>query len=79
MMHEDGIGPSRLLLNGWLEEVFPEGYLVSIPERSVGVVLSLRATSEERERVEGVVKNFFEEGTQPFIGQFFHPDLLVEA
>jgi hypothetical protein len=79
MMHEDGIGPSRLLLNGWLEEVFPEGYLVSIPERSMGVVLSSQASAEEREKVEGLVKDCFEKGSQPFIGEFFDPNLLMEA
>jgi hypothetical protein len=79
MMHEDGIGPSRLLLNGWLEEVFPEGYLVSIPERSVGVVLSCQAIAEERERVEELVKDCFEKGSQPFIGHFFEPSLLSMA
>jgi hypothetical protein len=79
MMHEDGIGPSRLLLNGWLEEVFPEGYLVSIPERSVGVVLSLQASAEEREKVEGLVKDCFEKGSQPFIAGLFEPSLLSMA
>ena len=55
MMQEDGVGPSRLLLNGWLEEVFPEGYLVAVPKRSVGVVVSRTASPEERERVKGLV------------------------
>lgn len=77
MMQEDGIGPSRLLLNSWLEEVFPEGYLFSIPERSVGIVLASQASAEEREKVEGLAKNCFEKGSRPFIDGFFQPSLLA--
>jgi hypothetical protein len=79
MMHEDGIGPSRLLLNGLLEEQFPEGYLVSIPERSVGIACSMRASVEERERLEGVIRECFENGTRPFLRGLFDPNLLAMA
>lgn len=79
MMYEDGIGPSRLLLNGILEELFPEGYLLAIPERSIGVVLSRAASPKEKETVESFVEKCFEEGTQPFKRDFFDPDLLMEA
>jgi hypothetical protein len=79
MMHEDGIGPSRLLLNGSLEEQFPEGYLVSIPERSVGIALSAQASVEERQQLEKVIRECFENGTRPFIGDLFEPGLLSMA
>lgn|GEM_PF-946493 len=77
MMQDDGIGPSRLLLNEWLEEVFPEGYWVAIPERSVGFVLSRTALPEEREKVERLVVECFEKGSQPLKREMFVPDLLT--
>ena len=77
MLHDDGIGPSRLLLSGWLEETFPEGYSCAIPERSVGVVVSEQASTAERQRVVDYVDHCYRNGTQPFIQGFFKPEQLV--
>lgn len=77
MLHDDGVGPSRLLLSGSLEETFPEGYSCAIPERSVGVALSLGASNEERAKVSEYVDGCYERGTRPFIKGFFSPEDLV--
>jgi len=77
MLHTDGVGPSRLLLNGLLEETFPDGYSCAIPERSVGVVLSASATEEERAKVTEYIDGCYERGTRPFIKGSFSPEDLV--
>ena len=79
MQHDDGIGPSRLLLNTWLEEVFPEGYSCAIPERSLGVALSAGASPEERQRAIAFVDHCYQNGTRPFVAGFFDPEQLVAA
>ena len=79
MMHEDGVGPSRLLLNVWLEEVFPQGYMVAVPERSVGVVLSRTASKAELEQVDDLVVQCYENGDRPLKRGMFDPDLLTAA
>src|SRR5947208_8743814 len=40
MMHPDGWGPSRLLLREQMQQLFPEGYRVSVPEMSCGFAMS---------------------------------------
>ena len=79
MMHDDGIGPSRLLLNGQLADIFPEGYRIAIPERSVGIVLRQGSTQEEQVKIEEVVSKCFNDGTAPVSPTLFDPDELVVA
>jgi hypothetical protein len=67
MMHADGVGPSRLLLYESLESLFPEGYLVALPEMSCGLVLSAVATRKERHKIEDLVRNCFRDGTRPLV------------
>jgi len=66
-MHDDGYGPSRLLLLDELRRHFPEGYEIALPEMSCGIALSLDATSRERAKIAGVVKQCFTAGTRPLI------------
>jgi hypothetical protein len=77
MMHDDGIGPSRLLLNGYISKIFPEGYWVAVPERSVGIVLRHSAYREERVKIENVVLKCFNDGTVPVSPDFFDADKLL--
>ena len=77
MMHEDGCGPSRLLLNSWIEEIFPIGYRIAIPERSVGIAVSTELSNVEQEKVQNVVRKCFEDGTRPLSPHFYDPDDLV--
>jgi hypothetical protein len=72
MMHEDGIGPSRLLLHQSLEALFTEGYVVAVPERSCGLVLSTRATEAEQAKIHGVAATCYQNGTAPLL-EGFHP------
>jgi len=74
MLHDDGIGPSRLLLTRDLERVFPHGYRCAIPERSVALAVSSRATSQELADVTSYVEHCFRNGGQPFLRGFFAPE-----
>lgn len=76
MQHADGVGPSRLLLEGWLERVFPRGYSCAIPERSVAIVLSNEATARERAQLVAVCKGCHAKGSSPMLPGFFRPDAL---
>jgi hypothetical protein len=76
MLHEDGIGPSRLLLEVWLEEVFPDGYSCAIPERSCGIVLADAASKTERAEVLKAADTFYRKGSSPMLKGFFRPDAL---
>jgi hypothetical protein len=76
MLHDDGVGPSRLLLEVWLEEVFPDGYSCAIPERSCAVVLSDGASKKERANVEKAARTFYREGSSPMLKGFFRPEAL---
>ena len=76
MLHEDGVGPSRLLLEVWLEEVFPEGYSCAIPERSCAIVLSDGASKKERSDVEKAARTCYRDGASPMLEGFFRPEAL---
>jgi hypothetical protein len=72
MMHPDGAGPSRLLLREQLETVFPEGYLVALPEMSCGLALSAEASSAERDKIAGIVERCFS-GARPLVRGMHEP------
>jgi hypothetical protein len=67
MMHEDGVGPSRLLLRESLERLFPEGYVVALPEMSCAMVLSAQAEEANRANILNLVTTCFKDGTRPLV------------
>jgi hypothetical protein len=77
MMHDDGYGPSRLLLTSAWRSVFPAGYRVALPEMSCGLALALDADDAEKERVSQIVADCFSEGTRPLAPGFFAPQELT--
>jgi hypothetical protein len=79
-MHPDGWGSSRLLLREALEEAFPEGYRVAIPEMSCGVAISLRLDHEEEALVKDIVAKCFKRGTRPLaLGIFEAQEILPKG
>jgi hypothetical protein len=67
MMQPDGLGSSRVLMSDELERLFPDGYVVAIPERSVGMALSESAAPEHRASFMDVVRNCQRDGTTPML------------
>jgi hypothetical protein len=72
-MHEDGFGPSRLLFDETLQELFPNGYRIAMPEMSCGIALSVEATDIEIAKIEAVIAHCYEHGTRPLISGLHSP------
>jgi hypothetical protein len=77
MMHPDGWGPSRLLLRDALQQVFPQGYRVSVPEMSCGVAMSRELEEKEEATITGLIAKCFGEGTRPLAPGIFEPDEVL--
>jgi hypothetical protein len=54
-VHEDGLGPSRLICFTELLRLFPSGFHVFVPERAAAFVLSSTASAAVREQVSRAV------------------------
>jgi hypothetical protein len=65
LLHEDGLGPSRLLLCDELRQVFPEGYSFCVPERTCAVVFSRHATEPALSSVRKVISGCYHDGREP--------------
>jgi hypothetical protein len=76
MMHPDGLGPSRLLLRDRMNQAFPEGYLVGIPEMSCGFAISKAASAVERDKIDYIVAQCFNCGTRPLVSGVYDSALL---
>jgi hypothetical protein len=76
-MYEDGLGSSRLLLRQGLENMFPGGYNVALPERSCGFAFSADVSPDEARTVQGIVDRCYRHGTYPLLpGSYQAEDLL---
>jgi hypothetical protein len=69
MMQPDGLGSSRVLMTDELEKLFPNGYSLAIPERSVGMALSASATPQYEASFREVVRNCHRNGTTPMVSR----------
>lgn len=74
--HDDAVGPSRLLLNGAIEEMFPDGYKCAIPDRAIAVAVSSRMRAAEKKELDQFLAGCYRAAKEPFIRKLFEPDLL---
>jgi hypothetical protein len=79
LMHEDGLGPSRLLLTEQLERVFPKGYRVALPERSRGFAFSAELDLEDADTIDSLIQRSYSKGERPLVRAIFEPDALLPA
>jgi hypothetical protein len=77
MMHEDGLGSSRLLLARELERTFPSGYLVALPDRSCGMAIC--RTNADLDEVRRMVAAMHASATTPMIPDLREPSALSAA
>jgi hypothetical protein len=79
LMHNDGLGPSRLLLGDELERVFPKGYRVALPERDRGFAFARDLDHEDADTVENLIQRSYSSSGQPLSPAIFEPDDLLFA
>jgi hypothetical protein len=78
MMQADGLGSSRILMWEELGTLFPAGYLVAIPERSVGLAIAADASPEQLRAFTDVVRNCHGSGITKMLDRLLQPaDLLA--
>jgi hypothetical protein len=65
MLHEDAIGPSRLLLPNRYDDSLGPDYKVAIPERTCAVAYRIDLDETEQADVDGMIDGCFEHGTHP--------------
>jgi hypothetical protein len=65
LMHEDGIGPSRIFLQDAFKAIFPQGYGISTPEMSCAYVFSLNLSKADEKKLSGLITNCYKDGTRP--------------
>lgn len=77
MMHSDGLGSSRLLLADELEDAFPSGYLIAIPDRSCALAIARDAM--EMAKLREMVAEMHAGATTPMIPDLREPAELLPA
>jgi hypothetical protein len=73
MMHEDGLGSSRLLLRERLLAEVGGEYKIGLPDRSCAVIIPLSAGRENLQQAADLVREMFEGATTPTWGELLDP------
>lgn len=76
MMHKDGLGSSRLLLQKEISEAIGEKYRVGLPDRSCAIVIPESAGRENMMEVKQIVQRMFENAAAPMLCNLFDPSDL---
>jgi hypothetical protein len=77
MMHDDGFGSSRILLPGYLQQHFPAGYYVAIPDRRVGIVTPCNLSHHERQETQATIESYYNTASIPIGLDLLAPDDLI--
>ena len=79
MQHDDGFGSSRILLSGYLQQHFPDGYYVAIPDRRIGIVTPRNLSERERQEIQDLLQFYYDRASVPIGLQLLAPkDLLPQ-
>lgn len=73
LLHDDALGPSRLLIPEFYRDSFGEAYCVAIPEQTCAVVYRACLSDDEANVVDGVIGQCFRMGTYPASDKRFEP------
>ncbi|MEO3403282.1 hypothetical protein AAFN85_05235 [Mucilaginibacter sp. CAU 1740] len=73
-VHGDGIGSSRILLSNELSNIFPNGYQVALPDRSVGIVVPNGINLQEMKEVKQMTNDMYKKATTPMSGQVYNSE-----
>jgi hypothetical protein len=78
MLHEDAVGPSRLLLPYLFDEALGANYEVAIPERTCAIAFRKNLSPGQASDVGGMINGCFEHGTEPMSPERFEARLFWE-
>src|ERR1700691_783141 len=79
LMHSDGLGPSRLLLTDELERLFPDGYLLAMPERNRGFAFGMDLDDVDADTIDNLIQGSYSKGKLPLSPEIFVPNDLLSA
>jgi len=71
MLHDDAIGPSRLLLPHLFDDVLGADYAVAIPERTCAIAFRRDLSPSQEADVNGIISGCYENGTEPMSPERF--------
>jgi hypothetical protein len=77
MLHDDGFGSSRILLSGYLQRHFPDGYYVAIPDRRIGIVTPRNLSKIERQETQDLLQSYYDRASMPIGLQLLAPEDLI--
>ena len=78
MLYGQNLGPSRLLVRGLLNDTFPDGYMVAVPEQTCAVAFTSDPTGEEAVAIAALITGLFERGSEPVSTARYAPETLWE-
>ena len=78
MLHEDAVGPSRLLLPHLFDEALGPNYEVAIPEQTCAIAFRKNLSPGQASDVDGMISGCFEHGTEPMSPDKFEARLFWE-
>jgi hypothetical protein len=73
LIHDDAIGPSRLLLPNLFDDILGADYRVAIPEQTCAIAYKCNLSADEQSDVDGMINGCFEHGTEPMSSERFSP------
>ncbi len=71
MLHEDAVGPSRLLLPHLLDDILGVDYEVAIPEQTCAIAYRKNLSPSQAADVNGVISGCYQYGTEPMSPERF--------
>jgi hypothetical protein len=71
MLHEDAIGPSRLLLPHLFDHALGPDYAVAIPEQTCAIAFRKNLSPSQAADVNGMINGCYEHGTEPMSPERF--------
>ena len=73
LLHDDAMGPSRLLLPHLFEEVLGPDYRIAVPEQTCAVAYRADLNPQQLSDVDGMIDGCFAHGTEPMSTERFDP------
>ena len=73
LLPDDALGPSRLLLPHFFDDVLGPDYRVAIPEQTCAIAYRTNLAASQQADVEEMIEGCFKHGTEPMSSERFDP------